>query len=103
MAWVDYALLRGLWGLVIHSNCDFDLGFFKYILGSPRLYHWHYEIEHSGKCNFANLMPLMVIIFGTYYELKEKPEEYGIPEKISHNYVVQMNSPLIPDSLKKKE
>lgn len=97
-----FILLRGLWGLVIHSNSDFDLGLFKYLLGSPRLHHWHHEIERSGKCNFANLMPLMDIIFGTYYDPKEKPEKYGVPDKISHNYVVQMVSPLIPDFLKKR-
>lgn len=98
-----FILLRGLWGLVIHSNCDFDLGLFKYILGSPRLHHWHHEIESSGKCNFANLMPIMDVIFGTYHEPEEKPEEYGIPEKISHNYFVQMVSPLIPNFLKKRQ
>jgi len=63
---------------VIHANCDFDLGLFKYILGSPRLHNWHHEIEPSGKCNFANLTHLMDIIFGTYYEPEEKLEEYGI-------------------------
>ena len=95
-------MLRGLWGLVIHSNCDFNLGIFKYVLGSPRLHHWHHELEHSGKVNFANLMPLMDVIFGTYHDPEEKPEKYGIPEDVSHNYVVQIVSPLIPGFMKKR-
>ncbi|MCM8532724.1 MAG: sterol desaturase family protein [Lentisphaeraceae bacterium] len=97
-----FILLRGLWGLVIHSNSDFDLGLFKYILGSPRLHHWHHEINHSGKCNFANLMPLMDLLFGTYYDPAEKPEEYGVPEKLSHNYIIQIISPLVPNFFKNK-
>ena len=53
----------------------------------------------SGKCNFANLMPLMHIIFGTYHEPEDMPETYGIPEKVSHNYLAQMVSPFLPKAV----
>jgi sterol desaturase/sphingolipid hydroxylase (fatty acid hydroxylase superfamily) len=92
-----FVVFRGLWGLFIHSNTNIPLGPFKYILGSPKLHHWHHEIGHSGKCNFANLMPIMDVIFGTYHEPEEMPETYGVPDEISHNYFAQLAEPFRPN------
>jgi hypothetical protein len=47
-------------------------------------------------------MPVMDLIFGTYYEPKEMPEKYGISERVSHNYFAQIVSPLIPDRFKRR-
>ena len=41
-------------------------------------------------------MPLMDVIFGTYYEPKHLPRAYGISENISHGYVQQIIGPLNP-------
>lgn len=94
-------VFRGFWGLFIHSNADVPLGPLKYILGSPKLHHWHHAEEKGNDCNFANLMPLMDLIFGTYYEPREMPQKYGVSEQVSHNYFVQIISPLIPKALKR--
>ncbi|MBE2212581.1 MAG: sterol desaturase family protein [Opitutaceae bacterium] len=89
-------VLRGIWGLVIHSNADIPIGPLKYILGSPRLHHWHHAVGKGNDCNFANLMPLMDVIFGTYHEPREMPERYGTTEKVSHNYFAQLAAPFLP-------
>jgi sterol desaturase/sphingolipid hydroxylase (fatty acid hydroxylase superfamily) len=94
-----FMMFRGIWALFIHSNADIPIGPLKYILGSPRLHHWHHEIKHNASCNFANLMPLMDILFGTFYDPDKKPKQYGISEEISHNYFAQIIMPFIPDSL----
>ena len=95
-----FIAFRGLWGLYIHSNVKLSPGPLKYFIGSPELHHWHHEIEHSGKANFANVMPLMDLLFGTFHDPRgEEPESYGIPEKIPHNYLVQMIAPFLPDRL----
>ena len=89
-----FATFRGLWGLFIHSNMRINIGPLKYVLGSPELHHWHHEIEHSGKCNFANLMPVMDLLFGTFHAPRDaEPRTYGVPEKIGHNYFVQLVEP----------
>lgn len=93
---------RGLWGLVIHSNANLQIGPLKYILGSPKLHHWHHSVEKGNDCNYANLMPLMDLIFGAYHEPKEMPATYGISEKVSHNYFAQLATPLLPRFLAKK-
>lgn len=91
-----FAVFRGLWGLFIHSNANLSVGPFKYIVGSPKLHHWHHDIHRSSSCNFANLMPLMDILFGSYHEPDSFPEKYGIAEKCSHNYFLQIINPFIP-------
>ncbi len=98
-----FVAFRGAWGLYIHSNVAISAGPLKYILGSPELHHWHHETSRHNGCNFANLMPLMDLIFGTYHDPRDQaPEEYGIQEKVSHNYFVQMVSPLLPERLSRR-
>ncbi|MES0489219.1 MAG: sterol desaturase family protein [Leptospirales bacterium] len=97
-----FVVFRGLWGNFIHSNTPFGLGPFKYILGSPRLHHWHHDIKYNSRCNFANLMPLMDVMFGTFYDPGKFPEKYGIPENISHNYFAQLITPFLPKKLRHK-
>jgi sterol desaturase/sphingolipid hydroxylase (fatty acid hydroxylase superfamily) len=89
---------RGVWGLVIHSNTVLPLGPFKWILGSPSIHHWHHARWHSG-CNYANLMPLMDLIFGTYHCPEKKPLSYGVKEIVPHGYVQQLYYPLTPSGL----
>lgn len=95
-------VFRGMWGLFIHSNANLSVGPLKYVLGSPKLHHWHHAEEKGNDCNYANLMPLMDLIFGTYYEPKEMPEKYGVSEKVSHNYFAQLASPLVPEAVKRR-
>ena len=56
---------RGLWAIYIHSNVRLPIGPLRWIIGAPELHHWHHAKER-GSCNFANLSPLMDLMFGTY-------------------------------------
>ncbi len=98
-ALAGFAMFRGLWAIYIHSNVSLTPGPLRYLIGAPRLHHWHHELAHSGRVNFANLSPLMDLLFGTYYDPKRMPERYGIAEPISHNYFAQLVLPLVPESL----
>lgn len=86
---------RGIWAIYIHSNVRIRLGFLKKIIGSPELHHWHHDLERD-RGNYANLSPLMDIIFGTYTCPDHEPEAFGIHEEFSENYVGQMMSPMLP-------
>ncbi len=88
------AAFRGMWGVFIHSNVDIPLGPLKYVLGSPRLHHWHHEIDSGDHVNFANMMPVMDLLFGTFYEPGVEPERYGVPEPVPHGYLGQLLYPL---------
>jgi len=100
-ALTGFAMFRGLWAIYIHSNVRLALGPLRYLLGAPRLHHWHHELGHSGRVNFANLSPLMDLMFGTFHDPGHMPRRYGIPEDISHNYFVQILDPLLPARVRK--
>ncbi|MCA9322254.1 MAG: sterol desaturase family protein [Planctomycetes bacterium] len=91
-----FAMFRGMWAIYIHSNSSLDPGPLRYLLGAPRLHHWHHERSIGGRVNFANLSPLMDLLFGTYHDPRHMPEHYGLDEPISHNYVAQIIDPLLP-------
>jgi sterol desaturase/sphingolipid hydroxylase (fatty acid hydroxylase superfamily) len=92
-ALAGFAMFRGLWALYIHSNVRLTPGPLRYLLGAPRLHHWHHEAAVGGRVNFANLSPLMDLAFGTYHDPGRMPERYGIDERIPHGYLAQMVEP----------
>jgi sterol desaturase/sphingolipid hydroxylase (fatty acid hydroxylase superfamily) len=92
---------RGIWAIFIHSNVRIKLGPLKKIIGSPDLHHWHHDIERD-RGNYANISPIMDLLFGTYVCPDHEPSEYGIKEKFPQNYVGQMVQPLFPLKIWKK-
>ncbi|MEQ9362786.1 MAG: sterol desaturase family protein, partial [Leptospirales bacterium] len=92
-----FVVFRGFWGNVIHSNTPFGMGPLKYVLGSPRLHHWHHEPLQGMRCNFANLNPLMDVLFGTFYDPGVMPGRYGVAgEATAPGYIRQLLEPLVP-------
>jgi sterol desaturase/sphingolipid hydroxylase (fatty acid hydroxylase superfamily) len=91
-----FAAFRGLWALYIHSNVALRPGPLRFVLGSPRLHHWHHEPEIGGRVNFANLNPLMDLAFGTYHDPGRDPARYGTGETASGGIVCQLLAPLVP-------
>lgn len=92
---------RGIWAIYIHSNVRLPIGPLKYLIGSPELHHWHHDIERDAG-NYANVSPLMDIIFGTYTCPPREPEQFGIKEEFPKNYIGQMTNPLVPRFIRKK-
>lgn len=95
-ALAGFVMFRGLWALYIHSNVVISPGPLRYLLGSSRLHHWHHDRDVGGRVNFANLSPLMDILFGTFHDPGRMPKEYGIREKVRTGYVWQLVDPLVP-------
>ncbi|MCR9248341.1 MAG: sterol desaturase family protein [bacterium] len=97
-----FAMARGLWAIYIHSNCSLTPGPLRYLIGAPRLHHWHHAIEARGQVNFANLSPLMDLMFGTYHDPGHMPARVGIGEPAPKGYVSQLVDPLLPGVLRKR-
>jgi sterol desaturase/sphingolipid hydroxylase (fatty acid hydroxylase superfamily) len=93
-----FVAFRGLWALFIHSNIDASPGPLRFLLGSPRLHHWHHEAG-SGRTNFGNLNPLMDLLFGTYHDPGHAPERYGVAGEPRRGYLALIARPLVPDRL----
>jgi len=86
---------RGLWALYIHSNVRLPIGPFRILLGAPELHHWHHDRDRDAG-NYANLSPLMDILFGTYRCPDHEPEHFGLREPTAGGYVSQLVQPFLP-------
>jgi sterol desaturase/sphingolipid hydroxylase (fatty acid hydroxylase superfamily) len=92
---------RGIWAIYIHSNVKLPLGILGKIIGSPELHHWHHDLERD-RGNYANISPMMDIIFGTHTSPKEEPKQFGIKESFPKSYLGQLIHPIFPYKLKSK-
>ncbi|MEO6435755.1 MAG: sterol desaturase family protein, partial [Tepidisphaeraceae bacterium] len=84
---------RGIWAIYIHSNVRLPIPSpLRMLIGAPELHHWHHDrARDSG--NYANISPLMDVIFGTYRCPDHEPERLGIDEPIAQDYVGQLLHP----------
>jgi sterol desaturase/sphingolipid hydroxylase (fatty acid hydroxylase superfamily) len=96
-----FIAFRGIWAIYIHSNVRLKLGPLRMLIGSPELHHWHHDLDRRAG-NYANISPLMDVIFGTYKCPDHEPEKFGIEEKLPANYGMQLLLPMLPQFLAKK-
>ena len=89
---------RGLWAIYIHSNVRLPIGPVRMLIGAPELHHWHHDLDRDAG-NYANISPLMDIMFGTYRCPDHEPQAFGIPEASPRTYIGHLLKPLLPAGL----
>ena len=87
-----FIAFRGLWAIYIHSNVRLPLGPLRALVGAPELHHWHHARERFAG-NYANISPLMDLLFGTYRCPSEEPESLGLEEPTPRSYLGQLLHP----------
>jgi sterol desaturase/sphingolipid hydroxylase (fatty acid hydroxylase superfamily) len=87
---------RGIWAIYIHSNVRLPIGPLRMLVGAPELHHWHHDRDRDAG-NYANISPVMDILFGTYRCPDHEPERFGLNEYKPKNYLGHMIRPLLPD------
>jgi sterol desaturase/sphingolipid hydroxylase (fatty acid hydroxylase superfamily) len=92
LAWL--IAFRGIWAIYIHSNVRLPLGPLRLLIGSPELHHWHHDRDRQAG-NYANISPLMDVLFGTYRCPDREPESFGINEPHAKSYLGQMVQPFL--------
>jgi sterol desaturase/sphingolipid hydroxylase (fatty acid hydroxylase superfamily) len=97
-----FIAFRGIWAIYIHSNVRLPIGPLRWFIGAPELHHWHHDLNRDAG-NYANISPLMDIIFGTYTCPDHEPEKFGIQEEFPENYIGQLVHPIVPYKIKDKE
>jgi hypothetical protein len=65
------------------------------VIGAPELHHWHHDHDRDAG-NYANLSPLMDLLFGTYTCPGHEPRAFGIAEPMWRSYLGQMIYPFLP-------
>lgn len=96
-----FIAFRGIWAIYIHSNVRLPIGPIRMLIGAPELHHWHHDRDKDAG-NYANISPLMDLLFGTYRCPDHEPEHFGLIKPASKNYLVHMIKPLLPGKLMSK-
>jgi len=90
-----FIVFRGLWAIYIHANVRLPIGPLRMILGAPELHHWHHDRDRDAG-NYANICPIMDILFGTHRCPDHEPEHFGLKEPTPATYLGHMVQPLLP-------
>jgi sterol desaturase/sphingolipid hydroxylase (fatty acid hydroxylase superfamily) len=74
--------LNTIYSAMVHANLNWTFGPFKYLFASPVFHRWHHTGGEEGRDkNFAPTLPLLDVIFGTFYMPAGKlPTEFGDPD-----------------------
>lgn len=91
-----YLPILALQSVFIHCNLQFEFAPLQKIITTPKFHHWHHTSDPG--CidrNFAISLPLLDILFGTYYSPPGKwPVRYGSTgPKIRPNYFAHLLAP----------
>lgn len=90
-----FIAFRGIWAIYIHSNVRLPIGPLRVLIGAPELHHWHHDRDRDAG-NYANISPLMDVLFGTYRCPGHEPERFGINQPTPATYLGYMVRPLLP-------
>jgi sterol desaturase/sphingolipid hydroxylase (fatty acid hydroxylase superfamily) len=91
-ALAQFAAFRGLWAILIHANVRLPLGPLRVLLGAPELHRWHHDRDRDAG-NYANVSPVMDILFGTYHRPDAEPDAFGVSEPMPRSYLGQLLHP----------
>lgn len=70
-----------LYGLLLHANVSWRFGPLRYLIASPAFHRWHHAAEAEGRDkNFAGLLPVWDLIFGTFHLPARAPARCGVDE-----------------------
>ena len=85
----------GVFALLGHADVDWDWGPFRHVIASPVYHRWHHSKDPQAiDKNFAGLLPLWDILFGTYYMPKDRmPQNFGATEPVPTGYFGQLWHP----------
>lgn len=72
-----------VYAILLHANVDWRFGPLARVIASPAFHRWHHTSEAEGRDrNFAGLLPVWDILFGTFYMPDRRPERFGIGEPV---------------------
>lgn len=91
-----FAALQFATGIFAHANVRWRLRPLHKLVMTPDLHHWHHSNEmQAWNTNYATLLPLWDIVFGTYYmPADRRPQRYGIDAPMPSTLIGQLREPL---------
>ena len=85
------------YAIVLHANLNWDFGPLRSVIATPVFHRWHHSREREAwDKNFAGLLPLWDVLFGTYYMPQGRyPENFGINEPMPAGWTGQFFEPFV--------
>ena len=83
------------YAIFLHADVDWDFGPLRSVISTPVFHRWHHSKDPQAiDKNFAGLLPLWDILFGTYYMPRDRmPCDFGVPEKVPAGFFGQLWHP----------
>lgn len=85
-----------LYAIFLHANVRAEFGPLRYVIATPAFHRWHHTSEADG-CdkNFAGLLPLWDLMFGTFHMPPgRQAERFGVDGiKVPGSYLAQLMFP----------
>ena len=91
-----YLPILALQSVFLHCNLQFEMASLQKIITTPKFHHWHHTSDPGcTDRNFAISLPLLDLLFGTYYSPPGKwPKQYGqTGPKIRATYLAHLLAP----------
>ena len=87
--------VSSIWSFFIHANVCWRLGPLEWVASSPAFHHWHHTRDDHKDHNYASMMPVMDLLFGTFYLPAHWPTAYGTSTITPDTVVGQIADPLL--------
>ncbi len=83
------------YAIFLHADVDWDFGPLRSVIATPVFHRWHHSKDPAAiDKNFAGLLPLWDILFGTYYMPMDRlPQDFGSTEPVPKGYFGQLWHP----------
>lgn len=89
----------GLYAILLHANISWGTSFLRYVVVTPLFHRWHHahpDVLPEGRrlgVNFAGLLPLWDLLFGTFYAPREQPTAFGADTPVPPRFFSQLVFP----------
>lgn len=89
------APVLGLYAILLHANVPWDFGHLRYVIATPSFHRWHHTREaHGLNTNFAGLLPVWDILFGTFHMPRgAQPRAFGVDDRLPDGLWAQLMYP----------
>ena len=93
-----FVLLVGTtWGYFIHANVRWRFGWLSVLISTPAFHHWHHTNDEHVDKNYASMLPIWDILFGSWYLPSKKwPPKYGINTPMAPDLLGELVQPFLP-------
>jgi len=91
-------IIGTVWGYFIHANVRWRFGWLSMLISTPAFHHWHHTNDEHIDKNYASMLPIMDLVFGTWYMPKKLwPSKYGIDAPMPAGIPGQLVHPFLPN------